>query len=120
VRSISDADINCAFSRRLGWRGEVRGDMNAASYAREAGWSKEGWGREILCGPSCPLWFQHLKLINHKGHEGSQSKNGTRGQPNQTVASIGMGAALFPAHFSRIRGTSKIARLEYLLALLRS
>src|SRR5580693_6723310 len=40
VRSISDADINCAFSRMLGWRGDVRGVMNAASYAERAGRGK--------------------------------------------------------------------------------
>jgi len=40
VRSISDADINCAFSRRFAWRFDVRGDMNAASYACRAGRSK--------------------------------------------------------------------------------
>src|SRR3989442_10704062 len=47
VRSISEADISCAFSRRLAGRGEVRGFMNAASYAGKrcgARQGRAGWG----------------------------------------------------------------------------
>ena len=29
----------------------------------------------LLCAPSCPWWFSHLHVINHKGHEGTQRKN---------------------------------------------
>jgi hypothetical protein len=36
VRSISEADINCAFSFRLAGRVEGRGVMNAESYAGKA------------------------------------------------------------------------------------
>ena len=40
MRSISDADINCDFSFKWAWRGDGRGDMNAASYVAEAGRGK--------------------------------------------------------------------------------
>src|SRR6266550_2877878 len=41
VRSISEADMSCAFSRRLDCRDEVLGVMNAASYAGRAMASKK-------------------------------------------------------------------------------
>jgi len=40
VRSISDADINCAFWRRFGRRSGILEDINAASYAGQAGEGK--------------------------------------------------------------------------------
>src|SRR5712691_8665333 len=41
VRSISEADMSCAFSRRLDWRDEALAVMNAASYAGKAGAGKK-------------------------------------------------------------------------------
>src|SRR5580698_3905155 len=59
VRSISDADINCAFSRRFAWRFEVRGDMNAASYACRAVGSKAGQ-RDVVGSFEFALYFDFM------------------------------------------------------------
>src|ERR1700674_732172 len=40
--------------------------------------SQPGRSRVIfLCVPLCPLWFQHLHFINHKGHKGTRRKDVT-------------------------------------------
>ena len=91
VRSISDADINWAFWRRLGRRTGGLEDINAASYAGQVVEGKKaGWNPEIR--PEAPS-FAAVGSRNCPSQPGQQNKRRADENP-----------AHRPAHHHAVRG----------------
>ena len=54
------------------WRkGSLSNDTSVPSFVV---WTRQFPHILFLCVTLCPLWFQHLQFVNHKGHEGTQRK----------------------------------------------